>query len=173
MSGTYDWRYVSAGYRHSFAIRADGSLWGWGVNSPYGQIGLGDHLSVQTHYSPQRITSGAVSWKHVSAGDDYTIAIGMDGSMWVWGLNFYGQLGNGGTATVYTPVRIAADTNWRSVFTSMSAGYSVELMNPPEPRYIHTVAICDEGFLWTWGNNAQGQLGRGDSPPASGRVEFP
>jgi len=169
MSGTYDWRYVSAGYRHSFAIRADGSLWGWGVNS-YGQIGLGDHLSVHTHESPQRIiTSGAASWKHVSAGDDYTIAIGADGSMWVWGLNSSGQLGNEGTATVFTPTQIAAGTNWRFVSTSMSAGpYG-------DPRYSHTVAICDENYVWTWGNNAHGQLGRGTPPAAStpGQVVFP
>ena len=86
-----------------------------------------------------------VSWRSVSAGDGHTVAIRRDGSLWAWGRNSSGQLGDGTAIDRRTPVMIGAATDWAYV----SAGFS------------HTVAIREGGTLWAWGSNWSGQLGIG------------
>jgi len=81
----------------------------------------------------------------VSAGMYHTAGIKADGSLWIWGGNLVGQLGDGTTENITSPVRIGSDTNWVSV----SAGYA------------HTVGIKADGSLWAWGFNSGGQLGDG------------
>src|SRR3989338_4891709 len=69
----------------------------------------------------------------------------VSGTVWTWGSNVYGQLGDGTTTDRYSPVQIGTGTNWSSV----SAGY------------YHTIAIKTDGTLWAWGDNSFGQLGDG------------
>ena len=85
-----DWLMVSAGGAASFAIKTDGSLWGWGNNS-YGQQGDGSNLDKTV---PTRIGT-ATDWKTVAAGAYHTLALKNDGSLWSAGLNTRGQLGLG------------------------------------------------------------------------------
>jgi hypothetical protein len=88
------------------------------------------------------------NWSSVSAGNCWhTIAIKTDGTLWVWGDNFYGQLGLGDTTNRYTPTKVGTDTNWAYV----SAGCA------------NTIAIKTDGTLWAWGWNYTGQLGLGDT----------
>lgn len=68
-----------------------------------------------------------------------------DGTLWAWGWNFFGQLGNGTNIDSNTPVQVGTDTKWQSV----SAGHG------------YTVAIQKDGTLWAWGLNQDGQLGNG------------
>ena len=79
----------------------------------------------------------------IAAGVDHTVAIKKDGSLWAWGKNDNGQLGDGTTNEKDVSVQIGSDTNWDFI----SAGGS------------HTVAIKTDGSLWAWGNNNDGQLG--------------
>ncbi len=81
----------------------------------------------------------------ISGGISYSVAIKSDGTLWAWGLNAYGQLGDGTTIDKNVPTQIGTDTNWASV----AAGDR------------HTVAIKTDGTLWAWGYNANGQLGDG------------
>jgi len=88
-----DWKYVAAGYFHSAAIKNDGTLWGWGRNSS-GQVGDGTTVNKTT---PVNVGIGS-RWAHVSMGIAFTVALKDDGNigtLWTWGRNDYGLLGDG------------------------------------------------------------------------------
>jgi alpha-tubulin suppressor-like RCC1 family protein len=129
---------VAAGYSHSLALKADGSLWAWGDNWN-GQLGLG--YNYNNHNVPTRVGADS-DWASVAAGSNHTLAIKADGGIWAWGSNG-GQLGLGDYTNRNVPTRVGADTDWASV----AAG-----------QY-HTLAIKADGGLWAWGRNNQGQLG--------------
>jgi len=136
-----DWRHVAAGEAHSIAVKEDGSLWAWGSNE-LGQVGDGGQSD---SLSPKRIGGEEDVWIAVAAGRWHTLAIRSDGSLWAWGANIWGQLGDGTKVYKVLPVRVGEDTNWKMV----SAG-----------EY-HSLALKNDGTLWSWGWNAFGQLGIG------------
>ncbi len=84
-------------------------------------------------------------WAYISGGYYHTIAIKSDGTLWAWGRNNYGQLGDGTTVNKSSPIQIGTDTNW----VSISCGQD------------YTIAIKSDGTLWAWGGNNYGQLGDG------------
>ena len=140
IAGGTNWKQVSAGLNHTAAIKTDGTLWCWGYNL-YGS--LGDNTDVDKSSPVQTISSGT-DWYQVSCGSNYTAAIKTDGTLWCWGYNDYGQVGNDSTNWVSSPVQtIAYGNNWKQV----------GLYN-----YI-SAAIKNDGTLWTWGENATGGLG--------------
>jgi hypothetical protein len=122
------------------ALKSDGTLWAWGWNF-YGQ--LGDGSTVEKHSPAPQIGSDN-NWVSVSAGLYYTVALKSDGSLWAWGYNEDGELGDGSTIDQHSPEHIGSG-NWVSV----SAGW------------YHTMALESDGTLWAQGNNAFGQLGDG------------
>jgi alpha-tubulin suppressor-like RCC1 family protein len=132
---------VAAGGYHTCAIKEDGSLWCWGDNEE-GQIGDG---TWEDKKSPVKIIeSGVVS---VAAGGFHTCAIKEDGSLWCWGKNDSGQLGydsDEANEAKNTPVQIM-----ESGVVAVAAGL------------YHTCAIKQDGSLWCWGSNEDGQLGDG------------
>ena len=136
-----DWEYVSAGRYHTTAIKDDGTLWSWGSNV-YGQLGRA--ITVVPSHTPGQVGTDT-DWAEVSAGSSHTTAIKDDGTLWAWGYNHYGQLGDGTNINRNVPTQIGTDTDWAYV----SAGAS------------HTTAIKDDGTLWAWGGNEYGQLGDG------------
>ena len=87
----------------------------------------------------------------VSESKYFTVVIKSDGTLWTWGRNDYGQLGDGTTTDRLTPVQIGTAGNWALVSTGTGE-------NPTSPR---TVALKSDGTLWTWGRNESGQLGDG------------
>ncbi len=160
---------VSVGYDHSTVIKTDGSLWVWG-RTDYGQLGNGimsDFIWQGGKYygTPVKVMDNVYA---VSAGRCYTMAIKQDGSLWAWGLNDYGQLGdgtrttykydyfdNGGATVSYVennnraiPVKVMDDV------IAVSASYD-------SAGCVHTMAIKTDGSLWAWGSNDSGQLGNG------------
>jgi alpha-tubulin suppressor-like RCC1 family protein len=83
----------------------------------------------------------------IAAGESHSLAIMADGSLWAWGRNQYGQLGDGTTTNRNAPAQVGADKDWAAV----SAGL------------FHTLAIKKDGSLWAWGFNYYGQLGLGNT----------
>jgi alpha-tubulin suppressor-like RCC1 family protein len=136
-----DWSSVSTGDYHTAAVRSDGTVWAWGANW-YGQIGDG---TLAHRHAPVQVGAGTADWASVQAGAYHTLAIKRDGTLWAWGLNQYGQLGDGTTATRDAPVQVGDDTDWSSVSAD---GY-------------HTLAVKKDGTMWAWGFNGQGQIGDG------------
>jgi alpha-tubulin suppressor-like RCC1 family protein len=135
-----NWKQVSAGVYYTAAIKTDGTLWLWGLNDN-GQ--LGDN-SVSNKSSPVQTISFGTNWKQVVCGSSHTAAIKTDGTLWLWGRDNYGQLGDNSVSNKSSPVQtISAGTNWKQV--SSGAG--------------HTAAIKTDGTLWLWGLNGFGQLG--------------
>jgi alpha-tubulin suppressor-like RCC1 family protein len=143
--GGTNWSKISAGSFGSFgfamAIKTDGTLWGWGWNNN-GQLG---NNSVAHKSSPITVSGGGTTWSQVSCGQEATAAIKTDGTLWTWGSNYAGQLGNNSTINRSSPGTIAgAGTTWSKV----SCGYYC------------IAAIKIDNSLWTWGyNGAYGQLG--------------
>lgn len=91
-------------------------------------------------------TSGqAATWSDVSVGYGYACGVEGDGTLWCWGANGHGQLGNGGTAPADVPTRVGVDSDW----TEVSAGYQ------------STCALASDGSAWCWGVNEHGELGDG------------
>lgn len=144
-----DWVAVFAGPDHTVALKADGTLWGWGANG-VGQ--LGDRTNLEGR-DPVRIGTDS-DWASITARGDQTLAIKKDGRLFAWGLNADGQLGlptavDPATGLISAnrdfPTQVNADVDWSIV----AAGKG------------HTVALKKDGTLWSWGNNADGQLGGG------------
>jgi len=138
------WSSVSAGGSHTVAIRGDGTLWAWGNNAS-GQLGDGTGgWSGDQRTSPVQVQPGT-TWLSVSAGSNHSVAIQSDRTLWAWGINTNGRLGDGTTTLRTSPVQIQPGTTWSSV----SAGEA------------HTVAVMEDGTPWAWGLNTNGRLGDG------------
>ena len=116
---------VGAGFHHSFAVRADGTLWAWGYNAQY-QLGDGTG-TLKSWAEPQTYLSGIVA---ATGGDQHSIAVSASGELFTWGGNGRGQVGDGSTTTRETPISIAADDlDWRvlpPVISPPGGPYGVE-----------------------------------------------
>jgi alpha-tubulin suppressor-like RCC1 family protein len=146
---TSPWTMVSAGGYQTIARKADGNLYSWGSNIQ-GQLGDSSNIS---RNAPVVVNAGAgtTTWRMVAVGDQFAVAIRTAGSsttsgtLWAWGLNQNGQLGDGTTVSRAVPVQIGKDTDW--AFVSAGKG--------------HALAIKTSGILYAWGRNFNGQLGDG------------
>ena len=126
-------------------------LFAWG-SSVYGENAQDD----TTSYSSPRQIPG-VDWHKTYVGSQHKIATKTDGTLWMWGRNQYGELGQNNTATnCSSPVQIPG-TQWNYV----SAGTQT------------TAATKTDGTLWMWGINNEGGLGQGDTTPYSSPVQVP
>lgn len=147
VGSTTTWTKVSVGRRFACGLQSSGTVWCWGFNSD-GQLGRavgGDPLAP----NPTPVQVGSVTtWTSLSLGTDHACAVRTDGTLWCWGSNISGQLGNGvhvedGLPTP-TPTQVGSGTAW----TSVSAG-----------EY-HACGVQTGGTAWCWGSNVNGELGR-------------
>ena len=126
-------------------------LWSWGYNF-YGN--LGDNTTT-FRSTPVKTILQSGNWKSIASQNRHTVALKTDGTLWSWGYNQFGQLGNfssGSTASRSTPVTtLLGGNNWKSI----ASGYA------------YTVALKTDGTLWTWGENFNGQLGVNDTTTRS------
>ena len=99
-------------------------------------------------------TGDARAQAQVAAGADYSLALRSDGTLWAWGANGEGQLGDGSTNTRYAPVRV----NGLTQVVGASAGG------------VQTLALDAQGTVWGWGGNGYGQLGDGTQTSHSSPV---
>jgi alpha-tubulin suppressor-like RCC1 family protein/uncharacterized protein YjdB len=138
---------LAAGGNHVIALKDNGSVWAWGDNS-YGILGAGliDGVRPPVHDTPVPVLNGGLSSAiSVAARDLHSVALHSDGTVWAWGVNSYGQLGDGSTNHFPSPVQ----TKNLSDATAAAAG-----------RW-HSLALLPDGTVWAWGNNENGQLGDG------------
>ena len=141
---------IHAGYEHSLALASDGTVYVWGRNNS-GQLGKNDatdaHIpaAVQTLGTPM---AGKVIVQ-LAAGNSQSMALASDGTVYTWGWNQYGQLGNGTTTNSRIPVAVATTGTPLAgkTISQIAAGNA------------HALAMTDDGTVYTWGWNQYGQLG--------------
>ncbi|KFI90248.1 RCC1 repeat-containing protein [Bifidobacterium saguini DSM 23967] len=133
---------VSVGDRHSLALGSDGNTYAWGHNG-FGQ--LGDETTTNRPTPVKVKTPDGVSFTQISAGNDYSLALGSDGDTYAWGRNDSGRLGDGTATNRSTPVRV--NTPAGVTFTQISAGSA------------YSLALGSDGNTYAWGDNGFGQLG--------------
>ena len=97
-AGGATWAKMSSTAYAVAAIKSDGTLWTWGFNA-YGQLGTNDTIY---RSNPVTTFAGGNDWKQINGGHRNMGAIKNDGTLWVWGNNGYGQLGNNSATGVYT-----------------------------------------------------------------------
>jgi alpha-tubulin suppressor-like RCC1 family protein len=108
-----NWKHISCGQLHTAAIKTDGTLWSWG-HEGYSQ--LGNNLTGGDKSSAVQTVSGGTNWKQLSCGRYHTSAIKTDGTLWIWGRNNFGQLGDTSTTNRTSPVQTSkGGTNWKMV----------------------------------------------------------
>jgi len=143
---------VFAGAYSSFALDSYGYLYAWGMNN-YGQLGFdssGANVLDITNVAGE--IGEDYRWKTIAPGYYHTLGIQIDGSLWAWGKNNDGQLGNGSTVNVTNgPVRIGTD-EW----VSISVGTS------------HSVGVKADGTLWMWGKDTGSSIGDSTTPQQLG-----
>lgn len=133
---------VAAGGSHSLALRSDGTVWAWG-NNIRGQLGIG--LTWNDPYKPVQI-SGISNVVAIAAGSFHSVALRNDGTVWAWGENNHGQLGDGTTSNYSdSPVQVID----LSGVMAISVGEE------------HNIALKSDGTVWAWGGNYNDQLGDG------------
>lgn len=158
-SGVTEWLQVAGGQNHTVALGNDGNIYEWGQNND-GQLGNGTTTNSSTPVTVP-MPAGVTYWKAIAAGAAHTVAIGSNDTVYAWGQNSFGELGNGtktqsGSPVVASlpagvkPVQVFAGNNW-------------------------TMVLASNGALYATGRNANGQLGNGTSTDSDtlAMVNFP
>lgn len=149
---------VSGGGWHSLALLDDGTVWAWGRNDA-GQLGID---STEDQPTPVQVKDPSGSGVldnivAISAGGWHSMALSADGTVYVWGDNTYGQLGDGTADARLLPVALTDLSDVKAI----SAGY------------FHSLAVYGDGHVAAWGDNEYGQLGVGTTDPSNKPLTVP
>lgn len=143
---------IAAGGSSAYALTANGDVWAWG-NNEFGQLGNVDVRRLST--TPVQVAVSGIT--DIAAGGTHALAAAEDGTAWSWGNNNTGQLGNPSTGkTSDVPVPIPTLSN----VSIVAAGY------------LHSFAALEDGTVWAWGRNVEGQLGTASGPLATTPVRI-
>lgn len=137
------WKKVAMGGDYNFyGIKEDGTLWAMGKSNS-GQLGIG--VTTDNNYVFPLIQIGKDrGWESLVAGRGFVVALKNDGTLWGWGTNKFGQLGNNQYGdTITAPVQVNSENQWAMI----SGG--------PD----HMIALKKDGSLWGWGTDYSGVLG--------------
>ena len=158
------WNQVYMGNNHTSATKTDGTLWSWGKNEK-GQLGLSQPTNTKIS-SPTQITgtTWATGTRSLNSSDEFGAAIKTDGTLWMWGLNEHGQLGQnegpGGNPGSYSSPTQIPGTTWRSVFCGRKNSFATKT----------------DGTMWSWGygnRSSTGLLGQNNAISYSSPVQIP
>ena len=146
----------AAGGDHSLVIGSNGLLYAWGLGTD-GQLGNG---TTTTSSTPVQVSLplGVVPVA-VAAGDDHSLALGSNGTLYAWGYNGYGQLGNGTKTNEDTPVTVTFPSGVTA--TAIAAGENFSL------------ALGSDGNVYAWGDGNLGALGQGNQSVVDHPAESP
>lgn len=152
---------ISAGFGNSLALDSNGKVWSWGDNF-FGQFGVGvvgggdqdqgittippssSTTTTFTIHQPVQVT-GLSNVIAISSGLQHCLALESNGTVWAWGDNECGQLGDGTTTARYVPIQVKS----LSGIIAIAAGH------------YHSLALKSDGTVWAWGNDEAGELGNG------------
>jgi alpha-tubulin suppressor-like RCC1 family protein len=132
-----NWKSVTMTVQSTFAMKTDGSIWSWGDNS-YGWLGRGFQGG---NYLDIKQIGTSTSWKQLTCGFNFCLALQDDGSLYSWGYNGKGQLGDSTSNNVFAPKKIGSD------FVQVAAAEQTSM------------GIKKDSTIWAWGDNYYGIYG--------------
>lgn len=137
---------IAGGGEYTVILKNDGTVWASGNNTLYGVIGIG--VWGNEYWTPLQVHGqGNIGFltdiTAIAAGGYHCLALKNDGTVWAWGYNNFGQLGDGTTTAKNVPVQVSGLTG----ITAIVGGY------------YYSLALKNDGTVWAWGNNGGGQLG--------------
>lgn len=138
-----DFVMVRAGLAHTVLLNSDGTVWSFGFSS-HGELGTGNKNDRETEPYQNNYINDV---KEIGAGGYFTIALKNDGTVWAYGSNNFGQLGNASTVDSVKPVKVMNLSN----IIRIDAGED------------SSGALDKSGNLWVWGHGVSGVLGQGDT----------
>ena len=148
-----DWASAMMGQNAAFYIKTDGSLYASG-GSVYGELGINISGATARRSSPVQV--GAETWLDAQQAENFSLALRTNGTLWAWGRNNFGQLGQNDLINRSSPVQIGALTNW----TNIAVGKDGTCL-----------AVNASGQLYSWGENIAGLLGQNDAINYSSPVQ--
>ena len=156
-----NWNTVSMGVMNALGTKTDGSLWAWGVNE-FGELGQNEGPGGpygQSRSSPVRVGTDT-TWSQIrTAGQGVCYAIKTNGTLWSWGYNWSGQLGQNTSTAFSSPTQVGTDTTWESIRGSSRALFK---------------ATKTDGTFWICGrNDFGGAIPGGESVDASSPIQIP
>ena len=135
-----NWKEISTDSSVTIGLKTDNTIWGWGQNNVYQ---MGDGTCCNDRYAPAQIGTGN-NWKTIATSEvSSSFGIKNDGTLWAWGSNIAGLLGDNLTTVFMTPTLRTTGNDWSSIVCG--AG--------------HALAIKNNGTLWSWGNYSRGATG--------------
>lgn len=133
LGGDTDWSriVVGGGVDYANAIKRDGTLWAWGLNT-YGNVPDG---TITTRTSPVQI-GDFTTWTSLSApcAGYCSHAVQSDGTLWAWGFGGYGMLGLSNLNHYSSPVKVGSLTDWSKTSGNMASGYNALIMIKSDGR---------------------------------------
>ena len=151
---------ISAKVWYALALASDGTVYSWGFNS-WGQLGNGTSGTANNASAPVAVKTAGTPMEgktivQVAAGATHSLALATDGTIYAWGKNEYGQLGN--DSTTNSPVPVAVKT----AGTPMDGKTIIQI----HAGYEHSLALASDGTVYAWGRNNSDQLGKNDATDA-------
>jgi alpha-tubulin suppressor-like RCC1 family protein len=173
--------YTTYIFGHSSALDSNGKVYTWGYNG-YGQ--LGDNTVTQRNIPTAVYTDGVLSGKvirDVSSAGSHMLALDTEGQVYAWGGNYYGQLGDNTVTQRNAPIVVASTglLNNKAIESVEAGGRTYHRPSNVFNFFEQSFALDSNGQLYSWGYNAQGQLGdntvvnRSTAVEAYDRVDIP